>query len=82
MHDTISGDVKQYSYRTANVRDVLFTIPRNLVRPLEAHLAEKAGVREDNHTVYEIRDYGKKVYYILFSDFSAVFARTVVERSW
>lgn len=82
MFDTIHGDVKQYPYRSADVRDVLVTVPRKLVEALEEHLAEKAGVRIDNHTVYEIRQLENELVYILFHDEHAIFARELVEGSW
>lgn len=44
--------VKQYAYRTAHLRHSLVDFPRNA--QLERLLADKAGKRADNHTVYQI----------------------------
>lgn len=66
----------------ARVRDHYLTLPRKLVQNLEEELAKKAGVRIDNHTVYEIRQYGDAPTFILFDDMVAVFGRTLIEGSW
>ncbi len=54
MSDDIRGEVKFYSYRSAMVREVFLKLPRELMNDLEDTLAKKAGVRADNHTVYEL----------------------------
>lgn len=44
--------VKQYAYRTARLCHSLVNFPRNA--QLERLLADKAGERADNHTVYKV----------------------------
>ena len=81
MYDRLDGTVKQYPYRTAIVKEVFMTVPRDSVELLEQQLAELAGVRVDNHTAYElVQDEGTT--YISFSDFTARFGRSVEEKRW
>jgi hypothetical protein len=46
-NEKIYGRVKQFTYRTANVRDVFLRVPRDTVRALEDQLAEAAGSSVD-----------------------------------
>ena len=80
---TIQGSVMQYPYRKAFVADPFLSIPRELLKELEENLAAAAGVRADNHTVYEfVQDKDKPPLYIMFSDFTVTFAHAVDARSW
>ena len=60
--------VKFYPYRQAQVYDRVFEATRDSMLPLEYMLAVKAGVRPDNHTVYEILFAGCQTFYIWFTD--------------
>lgn len=75
----IEGTVKQYPYRTARVFERFFEIPRDQVRQLEEQLADAAGVRMDNHTVYEITSEDGNVMYIWFHDLSAYFGSKLIK---
>ena len=78
----LTGEVKCYPYRTASVRERFMSLPRLLVHELEEQLAQKAGVRPDNHTVYEFIDESRETIYVLFSDFKASFGKTLYEHRW
>ena len=56
-----------YPYRTALVFDKMFEANRDSMSPLEYMLAIKAGVKPDNHTVYEVYD-GRQTFYIFCHD--------------
>lgn len=81
MPDKVRGTIKQYPYRTANVRDAFLRVPRDTVIDLEHQLAEASGARVDNHTVYEIVQHDDTTY-VLFSDLTATFGHSVVEGRW
>jgi hypothetical protein len=76
-------EVKQHSYRTAIVGDHFLEIPRDLLNDFEEALAKKAGVRADNHTVYEVTyddgPTGKKTTYIWFYDRKVRFGNRLIE---
>ena len=75
--------VKQFSYRTALVGGHFLKFDRRMMHELEEALAAKAGVRPDNHTVYEVvyNDFDeKKTTYIWFVDTSVIFGSTVEMR--
>ena len=56
-----TSSVVQFSYRTAQVEKVLFSIERD--SEAEKVLAEKAGKSSDNHTVYKVEfDNGAKLF--------------------
>lgn len=80
----IQGVVKQFPYRAARVDKRFLTLPRDEVMSvLEHKLAEAAGARVDNHTVYEIvQDDEKPPVYIMFSDFTVTFAHDLRKGSW
>jgi hypothetical protein len=80
--DKVRGTVKQFTYRTARLGDVFLRVPRDTVDALERQLADKAGVRTDNHVVYEITQNDNPPTYILFSDFDAFFGHSVREERW
>jgi hypothetical protein len=83
MFQGITGEVKQYPYRTAMVSDRFLRLDRNSddARDFEEKLAAAANVRPDNHTVYTITQEGKIVY-VMCSDFTIIFGWTLVERRW
>lgn len=74
--EMIRGTVKQYPYRTASIRDVFLTLPREDLKGLEEQLADVAGTHTDNHTVYEIAQNGSTTY-LKFTDFSVYFGHAV-----
>jgi hypothetical protein len=77
----ITGEVKQYRYRTARVRQHFLTLA--LETELELYheeLAAAAGVRIDNHVVYGITHDGNTVY-IGFHDLRVTFGWAVDESS-
>ena len=83
-HDAQIGfrvDVEQYRYRTARVNHILFSTVRDCF--LETKLAERAGMRKDNHTVYKItnRDTNESIY-IWFTDSSMHIGLDVIEGDW
>ncbi len=78
----ITEEVKCYPYRTATVRDRFLSLPRKLVRALEEELARKAGVRPDNHVVYEFIHENRDTVYVLFTDHKAHFGKTLYEGRW
>ena len=89
MQIRLLGGVKQYGSRTAMVRDRFITIHRGenpslneLMRRLEAELAEAAGERRDNHTVYELVTFGGKRIYIMFHEPYVYFGLSVEEGKW
>lgn len=77
--DGVQGEIKQYPYRTALPRGTILEFPRELCRDLEKALAEKAGVRPDNHVVYKVTQYGKAPVYVWCSDFVVAIATDVEE---
>lgn len=79
MDTMVHETVKQYPYRTAKVEDIFLRVPRDSVKDLELQLAEAAGARLDNHTVYEITQEDRSPVYIKFSDMAAIFAHTLRE---
>lgn len=76
--------VHQYPYRTASVRNRIFTADRNseACRAFESFLANKSGKFEDNHTAYRIilRDGG--ILYVECSDQTMSFGLSIQEESW
>lgn len=82
MPDKIEGAVKQYPYRTAEVEDVLLTLPRVPLQVLEEQLAQAAGTKFDNHTVYEIVQDDKPPVYIMFRDSVAIFGLKLKKGNW
>lgn len=74
-------DVEQYRYRTARVNHILFSTVRDCF--LETKLAERAGMRKDNHTVYKVtsRDTNESIY-IWFIDNSMHIGLDVIEENW
>lgn len=81
LAEPIKGTVVQHAYRTALVKDIFLTLPRELLKELEEQLAELAGQRPDNHTVYELTQ-PRGTTYIFFNDFSVNFATSIEVRSW
>jgi len=79
----IAGEVTQYPYRSAQVRDHFTHLDRNSkdVRRFEADLAAEAGVRPDNHTVYTIAYQGSTLC-VFFHDNLAIFGWTLVVGRW
>lgn len=77
----IEGPVQFYPYRTARVTNITATYEGPCVRETEAQLAEAAGVRPDNHTVYGLTVDGQQ-YYIFFTDGKAYGGPTVIEGRW
>lgn len=76
--------VHQYPYRTALVRNRIFTANRNdeACRAFETFLANKSGKFEDNHTAYRIvlRDDG--ILYVGCSDQTMSFGLSIQEEPW
>lgn len=70
-----------HHYRTARVFDEMFDADRQSMLPLEYILAVKAGVKPDNHTVYEVYD-GCLTFYIWCTDSSLRVGKTIVKGSW
>lgn len=74
-----------YPYRTAMVGSILIEIERNsdAGRQFEAELAKASEVRQDNHTVYEIRHKlsGESIY-VLCSDMKISIGTKLVEGRW
>lgn len=81
FEEKIPGEVMQYPYRTANVRDVIVRFPREMLRTLEEELATAAGHRMDNHVVYRIVQHDRTVY-VMISDFTVTFANAIEEGPW
>ncbi len=84
-HELDSHSVKQFTYRTACVGGHFLKLDRAMMHDLEEALATKAGVKPDNHTVYEIifdDFYEKKTTYIWFTDGSVIFGSTVEMRRY
>ncbi len=84
--DKLTGTVKQYPYRTAQVRESFLSVPRSTMREFERKLAAKSGVLPDNHTVYRIEQKfystGATTVYIMFSDSRVTFGHSVREERW
>ena len=75
----ITGDVKQHRYETARVFDRFLELDRRTdsahteeLNRWERELADAAGARVDNKTVYEITQNGQTVY-VWFVDFKVYF---------
>lgn len=81
-HIDIEGTVICHPYRTASPRDRFLSIPRDQLEELEEELAKAAGVRIDNHTVYEITSREGTKMYIMFHDFVVIFGHSVEVRDW
>lgn len=77
----ISGTVRQHPYRSAMIGEIFLVLPREDMKKLEEQLAESAGARMDNHTVYEIQQTWGTTY-LMFSDFKVVFGRSIEVRSY
>lgn len=78
----VSGEVKQYPYRTARVSDIICELPRELHSDLERQLAEKSGHSIDNHVVYELQQFNREPVYFKFSDLTLTLAKSVREELW
>ena len=81
----ITGDVKQHRYRTARVFDRFLELDltsdsalREELQRWEQELADAAGARVDNATVYEITHNGQTIY-VWFKDLKVYFGWTLVE---
>lgn len=74
--------VSHWPYRTAQVTDCMMTLDRGEQKVLEDKLAEAAGVRVDNHTVYGIIAVDGSAIYLEFSDLAVYVGLKVAERSW
>lgn len=84
----LRGEVKQYPYRTASARDRFMELRSDegefteLLKELHVKLAEAAGKRPDNHTVYEITSpQGNKIY-VMFHDHLVYFGLSIEVRPW
>ena len=78
----ISGEVRQFPYRTAFVVNEIAILPRELLQDLEYQLARQARVGVNNHTVYEV-DQGKAhPIYLMFTDSSVRIGYTIQEKQW
>lgn len=79
-------NVVYYRYRTATVYDILYKIENfnnheelnNIVKKLY----KKAGVKEDNHEVFEIELESKSKFYIMRTDYYLIVGLSVKEISW
>lgn len=74
--------VTQYPYRTKRVHHVWQVIPRDVMDKIEMNLAELAGKRPDNHTVYEIAPPSGSSIYLMFTDFEVRIGTELVDRRW
>lgn len=83
MFYDVTGEVKQYPYRTAQVRNHFLCLDRNSndVRNFEEKLAVAANARPDNHTVYTITQGGNTVC-VFFHDLMVIFGWALVEERW
>ncbi len=81
--EKLYGTVKQYPYRTARVQDVIASFPRSEMRDFERMLVAAADTNADNHVVYEVEQFEcDSPLYIMISDFTVTFARTLHEGRW
>lgn len=79
-------NVVYYRYRTVTVYDILYKIENfnnheelnNIVKKLY----KKAGVKEDNHEVFEIELESKSKFYIMRTDYYLIVGLSVKEISW
>lgn len=62
--------VRVYTYRTADVRNVFITLPRDLMRSFELELCTQLKISPDNHTAYQFEDSRGRVLYCRFDDFT------------
>ena len=78
--------VVYYRYRTARVYDILYKIENfnnheelnNIVKKLY----KKAGVKEDNHEVFEIELESKSKFYIMRTDHYLIVGLSIDETDW
>ncbi len=89
MFDKIDGEVKQHTYRSAQVTEVFLELPREACHDLEEQLAAAAGKRPDNHVVYEVKQEGwgadgpqENTTYISCSDLTVRFGRGIIQERW
>ena len=84
----LEGEVKQYPYRTASARDRFMELRSDEgefagpLQDLHAKLAEVAGKRPDNHTVYEVTTPQGNKLYVMFHDHLVYFGLSVEVRPW
>ena len=79
-------NVAYYRYRTATVYDILYKIENfnkyeelnNIVKKLY----KKAGVKEDNHEVFEIELESKAKFYIMRTDHYLIVGLSIDETDW
>ena len=79
-------NVAYYRYRTATVYDILYKIEKfnnyeelnNIVKKLY----KKAGVKEDNHEVFEIELESKAKFYIMRTDHYLIVGLSIDETDW
>lgn len=79
-------NVVYYRYRTATVYDILYKIENfnnheelnNIVKKLY----KKAGVKEDNHEVFEIELESKSKFYIMRTDHYLIVGLSIDETDW
>ena len=79
-------NVAYYRYRTATVYNILYKIENfnnheelnNIVK----NLYKKAGVKEDNHEVFEIELESKAKFYIMRTDHYLIVGLSIDETDW
>jgi hypothetical protein len=77
----ITGPVQFFPYRTARVANIVATYQGPCVQETEAQLAQAAGARPDNHTVYGLT-VEDKPYYLFFTDGKAYGGLALIEGRW
>ena len=79
-------NVTYYRYRTATVYDILYKIENfhhyEELNEIVKEFYKKAGVKEDNHEVFEVELESKAKFYIMIRDYDFIVALSINLKNW